>query len=173
MKKLFPKILFIAAVICVLIFSLLPGSALHNPGKPETNLEFWITENVDDVDFSDYEPRFGLMGGKEYYGSGYIPTTDENGEQVDPEECVIYTVTSYPDYASRKQHITRISITDPAINVYGLTINSTWSEISSTMKKEGFKPKGSGYVKGKVYIDFSSMEIHIRVDVTNIFGFQF
>ncbi len=155
-----------------MLFSL-TGCTVGKLKKPETNLEFWITENVDNVDFSDYEQRFGLMGGKEYYGQGYTPATDENGEQVDPEECVIYTVTSYPDYASRKQHITRISITDPAVNVYGLTINSSYDEISSTMENEGFEPKGSGYVKGKVFINFSSKEIQIRVDVTNIFGIQF
>ena len=163
----------IAFLLCLWISFSLSGCALNNPKKPETNLEFWIAENVDGVDFSDHEQRFGLIGGKEYYGSGYVPTTDANGEQIDPEECVIYTVTSYPDYASHKQHITRISITDPTVSVYGLTVNSTWDEISSTMKNEGFKPKGSGYVKGKVYIHFSDKEIYIRVDVSNLFGIQF
>ena len=66
--------------------------------QPITNLEFWIAENVDDVDFSKYQIKYGMMGGTEYYGTGYVPTVDEYGQQIDPEHCVIYTVTSYPDY---------------------------------------------------------------------------
>ncbi|MCR5531883.1 MAG: hypothetical protein K6F26_08540 [Lachnospiraceae bacterium] len=41
------------------------------PGKEEgSSLEFWLTENVDDVDFSKYQRRYGLYGGWEYYGTG-------------------------------------------------------------------------------------------------------
>ena len=59
----------------LLLFTLIGCSAI--PEKPETDLEFWIAENVDDVDFSGRQERYGLMGGREYYGSGYVPTTDE------------------------------------------------------------------------------------------------
>ena len=51
------------------------------PGKEEgSSLEFWLTENVDDVDFSKYQRRYGLYGGWEYYGTGYVPTESENGQ---------------------------------------------------------------------------------------------
>lgn len=148
-------------------------------GQSGTKLEFGIAENVDNVDFSEYQERFGLMGGREYYGKGYIPTIDEDGQQVDPEECVIYTVTSYPDYSSRKQHITRISITDPSVEVYGLTLHSSNEDINTTMKKEGFKLKGyensygTTYTKGRITIHFTEECISINADVSNIFGIQF
>ena len=29
--------------------------------KPETNLEFWIAENVDNVDFSKYQEKYGKV----------------------------------------------------------------------------------------------------------------
>ena len=60
----------------------LVGCSPNKLAKPETNLEFWIAENVDDVDFSKYQEkyRYGFMGsGRQYYGTGYTPATDENG----------------------------------------------------------------------------------------------
>lgn len=144
--------------------------------KKESNLEFWIAENVENVDFSNYQEKFGLMGGREYYGTGYVPTTNENGEQTDPEECVIYTVTSYPDHISNKRHVTRIYITDPSITIYGLTLNSPADEIETVMRNHGFKNsygQGLTYTKGKVTIRFSQEAIRINVKVSNFFRIQF
>ena len=87
-------ILPIIIVLCAAIFII--GYTNNKVPRPDTNLEFWICDNVETVDFSDYQEKFGLMGGREYYGSGYIPTTNENGEQIDPEHCVIYTVHPIP-----------------------------------------------------------------------------
>ena len=142
--------------------------------RPDTNLEFWITENVDNVDFSKYQERYGLMGGTEYYGSGYVPSIDEEGNQLDPEACVLYTVTSYPDYSSQTRHITSIYITDPSINVYGLTVNSTKDEVKSVIESNGFTYQDHGGTNGVLYVkdkvSFFFMEklfIHIRVEVEN------
>lgn len=63
-----------------------------------------------------------MMGGNMYCGTGYVPTLDEYNQQVDPEQCVIYTVASYPDYVNKTQHITRIEITDVPIFKYKLII---------------------------------------------------
>ncbi len=176
MKKLF---------VLLLVFLMLLSFArcsLNSLEKPETNLEFWIGENVDDVDFSMYQEkyRYGFMGsGKQYYGTGYTPTTDENGHQVSPEHCVIYTVAPFPDYTSKKCHITGISISDPDITVYGLTINSPSDDIESTMKSNGFKSVEIGnlgrkeWVKGKYHLGFSDGHIYINVDVSNFWGIQF
>lgn len=147
--------------------------------QPPSNLEFWIAENVDDVDFSKYQIKYGMMGGTEYYGTGYVPTIDEDGQQVDPDYCVLFTVTSYPDYSSKAQHITYISITDPSIEVYGLTINSTKEEIRYQMEeKSGFSLEELGENtlvarKGDYTFSFSSAEITIRVNVTNKQGIVF
>ena len=146
---------------------------------PDTDLEFSICENVDGFDFSSHTEKFGLMGGREYYGTDYIPMTDDNGMQIDPDACVIYTVTSYPDYSSGEQHITRIAITDPAVRVYGLTVSSTEDEIRTAMESYGFKRReyenshGISYTKGKITVHFTDACITIRAEVTNIFGIQF
>ena len=165
MKKLI--ILLISAIL------LLPSCA-SRPIEPEHDLEFWITQNVDDFDFSSYQQKYGIMGGWEYYGTGYVPTLDENGQQVDPEHCVIYTVTNYPDYSSNSLCITRITVTDPAVKVYGLSMTSTHEEIRSTMTAEGFTVTESGTAlkaeKDNLRFTFSKDAITISAEVTNLFG---
>ena len=170
MKKL---IILIFVIVCAVVLIRYMNNRML---EKDTNLEFWIAENVDNVDFSNYQEKFGLMGGREYYGAGYMPSTNENGEQIDPEACVIYTVTSYPDYISNKRHITRIYITDPSVTIYGLTLNSPADEIETTMRSYGFNNsygQGRTYTKGKVSIRFSQESIHISVKVSNIFRIQF
>ena len=166
--------------IIVIIAVFLIGICCYNNqnlSRPITDLEFWIAENVEDVDFSNYQEKHGLMGGREYYGSGYIPQINADGEQIDPVHCVIYTVTSYPDYISNQSHITRIFITDPTIEVYGLTLYSNIEEIEHTMKRKGFKTEysagGLTARKGKFTFVFSEESIRINVKVTNVFGIQF
>ena len=165
MKKLI--ILLISAI-------LLLSSCTSHPIEPEHDLEFWITQNVDDFDFSSYQQKYGIMGGWEYYGTGYVPTLDENGQQVDPEHCVIYTVTNYPDYSSNSLCITRITITDPAVKVYGLSMTSTHEDIRSTMTAEGFTVTESGTAlkaeKDNLRFTFSKDAITISAEVTNHFG---
>ena len=155
-----------------------PNDDINDLSQPKTNLEFWIAQNVDNVDWPKYQEKYGIMGGREFYGTGYTPTLDEWGQQVDPEHCVIYTVTSYPDYSDKAQHITSIYITDPAIEVYGLTVNSTFDEFESVVKGEGFVISGSNehYMlaeKGKLSISITKTEIRIRVEVENKTGMEF
>ncbi len=165
MKKLI--ILLISAIL------ILP-SCTARPSEPEHDLEFWITQDVNDFDFSSYQQRYGLFGGYEYYGTGYLPATDENGQQIDPEHCVIYTVTNYPDYSSNSLCITRITITDPAVKVYGLSMTYTHEEIRSTMTAEGFTVTESGTAlkaeKDNLRFTFSKDAITISAEVTNHFG---
>lgn len=172
MKK---KITVLVAVLVVL--GMISGACSMHLARPETNLEFWIAEKIERDDFSAHQPKHGLMGGREYYGMGYTPTTNENGEQIDPAQCVIYTVTSYPDYAFGSPHVTRICITDPTVTVYGLSMRSKQGDIESTMKKKGFKIRYAGRSvvasKGRFEIFFSEDEIMIRANVTNIMRVQF
>ena len=99
---------WIALLLSIFTLILFVGCSSTTLEKPETNLEFWIAENVDGVDFSAYQEkhRYGYMGpGRLYYGTDYAPTVDEEGRQVDPEIYVIYNVSPYPDHSSKKQHI--------------------------------------------------------------------
>ena len=165
MKKLIP--------ILLSIILLLP-SCSPRLSEPEHDLEFWIAEDVNDFDFSSYQPKYGIMGGWEYYGTGYVPTLDENGQQIDPEHCVVYTVTNYPDYSTNSRHVTRIEITDPAVTVYGLSLSSSAEEIRATMTAEGFTVTESGTAiraeRDNFLFTFSKDKITIRAEVTNHFG---
>lgn len=161
-------------IILLISAILLLSSCASHPIEPEHDLEFWITQNVTDFDFSLYQPKYGIMGGWEYYGTGYVPTLDENGQQLDPEHCVIYTVTNYPDYSSNSLCITRITITDPAVKVYGLSMTSTHEDIRSTMTAEGFTVTESGTAlkaeKDNLRFMFSKDSIIVNAAVTNHFG---
>ena len=160
-------------IILISAILLLPSCTPH-PIEPEHDLEFWITQDVNDFDFSSYQPKYGIMGGWEYYGTGYVPTLDEEGQQVDPEHCVIYTVTNYPDYSSNSLCITRITVTDPAVTLYGLSLSSTADEIRSVMGSEGFTVTESGTAikaeKDKIRYIFSKDSITVSAEVTNHFG---
>ena len=175
----------LTAFLAVILLFTLFGCGEKGVERPETNLEFWICDNVDDIDLSNCKERYGIMGGREYYGSAYTPTINEDGTQTDPEECVIYTITSYPDYSDKTQCITHITITDPAIYVYGLTVKSTAEEIETAMKNYGFKiveagagwdpdnPYGLLFKKGKINLNFSDNFIRITADVSNKSGIEF
>ena len=176
MKK--SKKIILSVIAFVLVVSGIFIYANRKPTRPVTNLEFWIGDNVDDVDFSGYEIKPGLFGGREYYGTGYVPTITGKGKQTDPEHCVIYTITAYPDYSSNKSHITGITITDPAIEFYGISLNSSHKEFETLMKKQGFKITNTGVSnhtaeKGKYSVIFTKECIRIRVKVSNFFRVQF
>ena len=163
------KLLLILLPIILLLPSCSPRLS-----EPEHDLEFWIAEDVNDFDFSSYQPKYGIMGGREYYGTGYVPALDEEGQQIDPEHCVVYTVTNYPDYSTNSRHVTRIEITDPAVTVYGLSLSSTAEEIRATMTAEGFTVTGSDTAlraeRDNFLFTFSKDKITIRAEVTNHFG---
>lgn len=148
------------------------------PAQSNTDLEFWIAENVDGVDFSGFQEKYGMFGGREYYGTGYVPTVDEDGQQMDPEYCVIYTVTSYPDYSDREQHITGIYITDPNVEFYGITLGCTFEEFTELILLQGFAitESNENAIKaqyGKIRITFTAEWIRIGVEVTNDQGIVF
>ena len=177
MKHLFTILL--ATILCFSSCTIeSPNDDINELGRPDTNLEFWIAQNVDNVDFSKHQEKYGIMGGREFYGTGYTPTLDERGEQVDPEYCVIYTITSYPDYSDNAQHVTSIHITDPAIVVYGLTLNSSFDEFESVVIGEGFVISGSdeNYIsaqKSKFSVFITKESIRISVEVENKTGMVF
>ena len=167
----------VVALFCIAALLLwgIHGFINHIP-PPDTNLEFWIAHPVDPIDFATHQEKFGLMGGREYYGKGYVPTKNENGEQQDPAHCVIYTVTSYPDYSSNKRYVTQIYITDPDVEFYGINCQSTLGEIDTALRRRGFRESdapGVVYRKGKTTVRISDGAIRIGVKVSNLFRIQF
>lgn len=169
----------LAALLCALLL-LLAGCA-KAPEKPaDTTLEFWIGDPVTETTFSGFTERYGLMGGREYYGTGYVPGVDEGGQQTDPEQKVIYTVTAFPDYSSGKHAVTRITITDPAVTVFGLNCSSAAEEWDAVFREMGWETEDLGNtgiaraaVKGKYRVVYGGGTLTISVEVTNRFGIVF
>lgn len=129
------------------------------PAKME--LEFWITDDVSGVDFSDHAEVDGWFGAREYYGLGYAPTANEDGTYP-PPYSVKYLITAYPDYADGGQYVTRIEITDPAVEVYGFTVDSDLSEFDQVMTELGFRL--SENYGGEYSHDFTRLGVHFRFD---------
>ncbi len=175
MKKNKKVLIILSALLLVFVVFFAFGN--RKPKHPVTNLEFWIGENVDEVDFSGHVEKFGLFGGREFYGSGYVPTVDGN-RQIDPEHCVLYTVTAFPDYSSNKRHVTRIYITDPDVTFYGISLNSTHKEFERLITEQGFRITDTAAnhhtaKRGKYTVIFTKDSIRINVKVRNLFGIQF
>ena len=175
MKKSMNILILVSALAVVIIGIFVFVN--RKPDPPATNLEFWIGDKVNETTFSGYQEKGGLFGGREFYGTGYVPTLDGD-RQVDPEHCVIYTVTAYPDYSSGKSAVTSIYITDPSVEFYGVSLNSSHKEFEKLMKKQGFKITDTHAIprtakRGKYTVTFTKEYIRISVNVSNVFGVQF
>ncbi len=95
--------------------------------KPQdTQLQYWITEDVSSADFSAYMANNAVPWATLYYSDGY---SDENSEYV------AYTVSAYPDYADQGSFITGIFVTDLNTKIIGnLTAASSVSEWDAALK---------------------------------------
>ncbi len=144
--------------------------------KPaDTNLDFWITERVESQEFKEKGCTLlpGWFGAAEYLDHRYV--ADTSGDMaVAPAVHVTYLSSGYPD-TKDKWSITRIHITDPEITVYGLTMNSTNTEIEDQMADMTDEFHYSqvndvlhiSFNVGKCVFDFSSSAIDIGVPTTN------
>ncbi len=117
----------------------------------DTTLEFWITEDVKDHDWTGYDEIYGWFGAREFLGSAYKKNADADGLDQRPEHYVSYVITAWPDYADGGQFVTDITVTDPAVKVYGLTIASTFEEFDAVFEQLGYKLSWSeGAIKTRV-----------------------
>lgn len=174
MKKLLALLLTVS-VLCV--FS---GCVLKLSMPEDTDLAFWLTYEVKQGDFEGYNVEPYTVGGQRYYPAKYEPVTDvAEGVGVAPEICVIYEVTSYPDYSDKTKCVTYISVTDPEVRVYGLTINSTEDEFRRVMAEKGFSvsyPASTFMeaVRGKETVSFTpGKRIIAKVGITNRYGIKY
>ena len=151
------------------------------PGKNavanDSNLEFWFKDKVGANTFSKHQEKPGMMGGTQYYGLKYKPDVNEEGYCLDPGECVVYTVTSYPDLSDSAQYVTHIYISDPEVTIYGLTLQSSQEDIKTRMETEGYtvtiEESKVSAAKDDVTINFIEDAIYINVAVTNEHGIVF
>lgn len=140
----------------------------------DTDLDFWVTKSLEDVDLSEYTELDGLYGGKMYLGKGYEPVKMDSGMEMEPEQCVIYVATAYPDYSDEGNYITQIQITDPKVRVFGLTVADDNDTFYKKLTSLGYEIEpvgdtGKYYVakKGDLSISYGGGKMSIKVLVTN------
>jgi len=127
------------------------GNTVSGEMPKDTTLEFWITEDVKDQDWSKHDEIYGWMGAREFLGSEYKKNMGTDGSDQHPEHYVSYVITAWPDYADGGQFVTDITVTDPAVKVYGLTIASTFEEFDAVFEPLGYKLSWSeGAIKTRV-----------------------
>lgn len=127
------------------------GNTVSGEMPKDTTLEFWITENVKDQDWTGHDEIYGWMGAREFLGSAYKKNEDADGLDQRPEHYVSYVITAWPDYADGGQFVTDITVTDPAVKVYGLTIASTFEEFDAVFEPLGYELSwGEGAIKTRV-----------------------
>lgn len=139
-------------------------SAAIPPERPgDTNLEFWIGQDVGDVDFSSHTEIYGWFGVREFLGQGYVSKD---------EPFVSYLIGAFPDESDGGSFVTRIEIYDANVVVYGLTINATseeFKDIFAAMKYAIIESCGV-YQAKKNGITFTFVQgryMHISAQVTN------
>ena len=115
------------------------GNTVSGEMPKNTALEFWITEDVKDRDWTGHDEIYGWMGAREFLGSGYKKNEDPIGSNQHPEHYVSYVITAWPDYADGGEFVTDITVTDPAVTVYGLTIASTYEEFDAVFEQLGYE----------------------------------
>ena len=127
------------------------GNTVSGEMPKNTSLEFWITEDVKDQDWTGHDEIYGWMGAREFLGSGYKKNEDPTGSNQHPEHYVSYVITAWPDYADGGEFVTDITVTDPAVTVYGLTIESTYEEFDAVFEQLGYELSWSeGAIKTRV-----------------------
>ena len=127
------------------------GNTVSGEMSKDTTLEFWITEDVKDQDWSGHDEIYGWMGAREFLGSAYKKNADTDGSDQHPEHYVSYVITAWPDYADGGHFVTEITVTDPAVKVYGLTIASTFEEFDAVFEQLGYELSWSeGAIKTRV-----------------------
>lgn len=138
----------LAGLLCAILILFCGCSTDEIPEIPErpedTNLEFWLLDDVDDYDWEGHYHY--VLGSAEsflesYWGTGYEPAIESNGVKVPPKHCVSYSTKYLHTANGARKVISAISITDPAVTVYGLTANSTFEEFDTVFQEMGYKIK--------------------------------
>lgn len=115
------------------------GNAVSGEMPTNTSLEFWITDDVKNYDWTGHDEIYGWMGAREFLGSGYKKVEDANASEQHPEHYVSYVISAWPDYADGGEFVTDITVTDPAVTIYGLTIASTYEEFDAVFEPLGYE----------------------------------
>lgn len=170
-----PFCLALALLVPLVGLSGCSGNADYLEKPADTNLDFWITQKVTWEDFSTYEAHGGMFGGELFYSKGSTPIRDSDHCVIkEPEVYVLYQVTAYPDYSDATTAVTAITIVDPAIHFYGISLSSSYAEFDQAVRAKGFtihEENGAHYgTKGRLAFGFNpgkNISLYAAVDNRN------
>lgn len=158
------KISFV--LLSLVCFSLAGCTSTDITIRPnDYNLDYWIGENIDinSIEASKiYEKEEERIV---YLDSHYIFETNTDGTPILPKKYVTY----YFYFKENDWSVFSIHITDPGVQMFGLTMNSSARKIKNTFKKLGFE-----YIDGysgldpcysKENIDFRIYPTYISIDI--------
>lgn len=143
MKRL--TVFIAAALAACFLFAACSGNdkaaqiALEEALKTETDLEFFILDDVANADFSAFQEIYGVFGASQYAPKRYGISSEGSIPQEIPEHCVLFTVSAWPDHADGGAFVTDITITDPKVRLFGLTVDSTAEEFIEKCELLGYK----------------------------------
>ncbi len=150
----------IALILLLCTFTLMLSSCgSEKIEKPEdTNLEYWLLDKLD-TDNAILLKTF--YGSELYLDSKYQPIIDEDGNYSKPENCVVYYIKNYPlaDLGITKR-ISAIVITDPKVNMFGLTLHSTQKEVVTALERNGFTISFSA---GRIYGELGRYTVTVAI----------
>ena len=130
MKKSFALLL----LLCTFVLVLSSCGSRSAIAKPEdTNLEYWLFDEPDEENLT-----LVRSGGsyKMFLASGY---EDVDVKYTCQPNAVYYNTTKTSIALTNRDRISQITITDPEVTLWGLTINSTHDEFYTTLTQVGFE----------------------------------
>lgn len=122
---------------------------LYLPRPEAYELAFWLGDPYEEDKLIEHTYIPGWFGAKEYLDKHYAPVYSEDGQAMMPEIGVSYLFSGYPDVLDEVR-LTRIKISDPSIQIYGLTLGSEEEEIDEVLAKEGYT-KGESEIPGRLF----------------------
>ena len=130
MKKLVALLL----LLCTFVLFLSSCGDQSAIAKPEdTNLECWL---FDKPDKDNWTLIYSNIAYKRYLASGYEHT---GSIYTYAPNCVYYETSRVLNGLANMNRITHITITDPEVTLWGLTINSTHDEVCAVLSQLGFE----------------------------------
>lgn len=129
----------LGGVLALSLFATACSSGSSVLTKPsDAAISFWIDDEVSDSEKAKMTYISNCLGGiGEYLDSAYSATKDGD-DYVLPKVHVSYMLTKKDDLTKEGNVVTAISISDPSITVYGLSMSSTEDEVTAKMESLSF-----------------------------------
>ena len=136
MKKI---LLFLLMFIsCVCLTSCKEKNVIYLTMPSNTNIQYWITEDFTGKDLKGHQILLQEEDKIVFYGIEYMGYV-QDGIEIFPDIYVKYTISPYRNSKADEKVVTNIYITDRTVDIYGINLNSTFSEFDKALEDAGFE----------------------------------